>query len=447
MMKAKKSLSSVLFVGLILVLASSIGPTTVRGQKPPDGLAAQAQAVGTAFTYQGRLTDGGNPANGEYDFRFRLYDAATSGVQVGSTVFQVNTSVTNGLFTVELDFGSGIFTGEALYLAIAVRPGDSTGAYTALLPRQLLAPTPYALSLRPGAQVISEESGGDAVYGETTATSGTGMVGKASATSGNTFGVRGVNNSSGGTGVYGYAGSSTSGTDGRPYGVSGYSSSGHGVYGSTLGDWNWRSGVYGEAANNHANGVTGWNTGGGVGVYAWSETGIGLVAKSGGSNIIEAYTTDPTDNRRWYVRNDGQVFADGSFHNTGADFAEMLPAVDELEPGDVLVIGSDGLLHRSSGPSAANVVGVYSTQPGFIGGSDEEMENPGEVPLAVVGVVPVKASAENGSIAPGDLLTTSSMPGHAMKAGSDPTVGTVIGKALGPLEEGTGVIQMLVTHQ
>jgi hypothetical protein len=197
---------------------------------------------------------------------------------------------------------------------------------------------------------------------------------------------------------------------------------------------------------NNANGVTGWNTGGGIGVYAWSETGVGLRAKSGSSNIIEAYDSSP-DNRRWYVSTAGQVYADGSFNGGGADFAEMLPAVDGLEPGDVLVIGSDGMLHRSSGPGAANVVGVYSTQPGFIGGSDEEMENPGDVPLAVVGVVPVKASAENGSIAPGDLLATSSMPGHAMKAGSDPAVGTVIGKALGSLEEGTGVIQMLVTLQ
>ena len=62
-------------------------------------------------------------------------------------------------------------------------------------------------------------------------------------------------------------------------------------------------------------------------------------------------------------------------------------------------------------------------------------------------MVPVKVSAENGAIHPGDLLVASSTPGHAMKAGSDPSVGTVIGKALGSLENGTGVIQMLVMLQ
>jgi len=66
--------------------------------------------------------------------------------------------------------------------------------------------------------------------------------------------------------------------------------------------------------------------------------------------------------------------------------------------------------------------------------------------LAVLGVVPVKASAENGPIEPGDLLTTSSTPGHAMRA--DHFVGgAIIGKALEGLSEGTGVIKMLVMLQ
>ena len=69
------------------------------------------------------------------------------------------------------------------------------------------------------------------------------------------------------------------------------------------------------------------------------------------------------------------------------------------------------------------------------------------VPLAVVGLVPVKASAENGALRPGDLLVSSSTPGHVMRAGANPPVGTVVGKALAPLKEGTGVISMLVTLQ
>jgi hypothetical protein len=69
-----------------------------------------------------------------------------------------------------------------------------------------------------------------------------------------------------------------------------------------------------------------------------------------------------------------------------------------------------------------------------------------EVPLAVVGIVPCKVTAENGAISPGDLLVTSSTPGHAMRD-DDPTVGTVIGKALGSLGVGEGVIDVLVTLQ
>src|SRR2546427_3734344 len=66
---------------------------------------------GTAFTYQGRFNDGGIPANGLYDFRFAIFDAVTNGAPVGGTLTNAATAVSNGLFTVLLDFGSGIFTG------------------------------------------------------------------------------------------------------------------------------------------------------------------------------------------------------------------------------------------------------------------------------------------------------------------------------------------------
>jgi hypothetical protein len=93
------------------------------------------------------------------------------------------------------------------------------------------------------------------------------------------------------------------------------------------------------------------------------------------------------------------------------------------------------------------VAGVYSTKPGIVGGQPMEGDATSAIPLTVVGVVPVKVTAENGAISPGDLLVTSSMPGHAMKAGPNPALGTVIGKALGKLETGTGVIKMLATLQ
>ncbi|MCX8062179.1 MAG: hypothetical protein N3D16_06320, partial [Anaerolineales bacterium] len=69
------------------------------------------------------------------------------------------------------------------------------------------------------------------------------------------------------------------------------------------------------------------------------------------------------------------------------------------------------------------------------------------IPVAITGIVPCKVSAENGAIHRGDLLVTSSIPGHAMRAGDDPPQGTVLGKALGELITGTGIIYILVVLQ
>ena len=124
----------------------------------------------------------------------------------------------------------------------------------------------------------------------------------------------------------------------------------------------------------------------------------------------------------------------------------MLPATEGPQPGDVLVIGPEGYLTRSTAAYRPTVVDVYSTRPSYLGSSQHWGEE-GYVALAVVGIVPVKASAENGPIQPGDLLVASSIPGHAMKAGPNPPAGAVIGKALERLEQGTGMIQMLVMLQ
>jgi hypothetical protein len=76
-----------------------------------------------------------------------------------------------------------------------------------------------------------------------------------------------------------------------------------------------------------------------------------------------------------------------------------------------------------------------------------ELAAGGKVPLAIAGIVPVKASAENGAITPGALLVASNTPGHCMLSGENPQVGTVLGKALEGLDQGTGMILMLVMLQ
>lgn len=97
----------------------------------------------TVFTYQGRLTDTSMPASGTYDLQFALY--SESGTQVGTTTTRDDITVSNGVFTVQLDFGSAAFPGSNRVLEIGVRRGAETGAFTILAPRQPITSAPYAI--------------------------------------------------------------------------------------------------------------------------------------------------------------------------------------------------------------------------------------------------------------------------------------------------------------
>ena len=99
----------------------------------------------TEFTYQGVLKDAGDPANGSYDFVFRLMSAQVGGMQIGTAQLVNDWTVTDGLFTVQLDFGANRFTGEPRWVQVEVRPGTSTGSYTTLAPRQRVTAAPYAM--------------------------------------------------------------------------------------------------------------------------------------------------------------------------------------------------------------------------------------------------------------------------------------------------------------
>ena len=103
-----------------------------------------ALAQGTAFTYQGRLNTGSNPANGSYNLTFTLFTTGSGGSAAAGPVTNSATAVSNGLFTVTLNFGNGLFNGTAYWLEIGVATNGSTSFQT-LSPRQFLTPTPYAI--------------------------------------------------------------------------------------------------------------------------------------------------------------------------------------------------------------------------------------------------------------------------------------------------------------
>jgi hypothetical protein len=118
-------------------------------------------AQGTAFAYQGKLNDGGAPASGAYDLRFAIYDSTNNpGNVVAGPVTNSATAVTNGLFSVTLDFGPGVFTGPARWIELAVRTNHAKGGFTPLAPRQPLLPLPYAIMAGTASNVLGAVAAG-----------------------------------------------------------------------------------------------------------------------------------------------------------------------------------------------------------------------------------------------------------------------------------------------
>ena len=103
-------------------------------------------AQGTAFTYQGRLNDGSGPANGGYDLKFSLFNSASGGSAAVGPLTTNAVAVSNGLFTVGLDFGAGVFNGAPYRLEIGVRTNGSVAPYSTLSPRQAVTAAPYAIT-------------------------------------------------------------------------------------------------------------------------------------------------------------------------------------------------------------------------------------------------------------------------------------------------------------
>lgn len=324
---------------LAIVAAVAVGVTT-------GPLAAQTP-LGTEFTYQGRLADGGNPANGAYDIQFTLYDQLSGGTQQGPTVCVDNVAVAEGLFTATLDFGDQ-FPGQERFLEVAIRVDAgqncaNTSGFTTLSPRQKLTATPNALNAEKldgldstaflqavpnpltlsgsaaGSHIILGENTSTAaastgVSGRSTAASGTtyggnfqsastsgrGVLGHVSAATGSTYGLYGSADSTSGKGVYGLA-TADSGTTYGGYFQSN-STSGYGIFakalgfsGSTYGGWFETRSPSGEGVHVLASATSGYTYGGyfdndsteGTGVYAH------VMATSGNTLGVFARTNSP----------------------------------------------------------------------------------------------------------------------------------------------------------
>lgn len=444
--------------------------------------AAAAQVpVNTAFTYQGELRSGGGLTTGVYDLRFSLHDALSGGVQIGTTLCLDNVTVTEGRFVVTLDFGAQ-FNGEQRFLQIAVKPGGAVGdclggTFTTLAPRQALTATPYALYALSG-----PGSGGPwAVNGNNISNTNTGNVGINTSSPTARLSIFGPENSTLGAGVLQLV--SPGGTlghvmtfDGNEINgwsdlhlnldattdimmVEGGGNVGIGVAAPTFRlDVNGRvqvrqgsdssAGIY-FYQNTPAEdrGFVGMRNDTQIGLYGTEGAGWGLVMDVVNGRV-GVNTTAPA--AQFHVNGTARVSV---LEITGADVAEKFPVSDEVKPGMVVMIDAEnpGRLCLAHGAYNTRVAGIVSGANGLSAGTVLG-HLPGcedAPPIALSGRVWVNCDASAQAVEPGDFLTTSDTPGHAMKATDLPRAqGAVIGKAMSSLRKGeTGLVLVLVNLQ
>jgi hypothetical protein len=502
----------------VSALAVGVGPRLAANSQDLHPAPAP-EAQGAAIPYTGRLTDeeGAPVPEGAYAFTFALYAAESGGEPLWSEV-QEGVEVTAGALSTTLGAAEPIppvvlASAPALWLAVGVRgPGESE--FTALSPRQALsaeAPAAPASTsngmacphdhwgegwtglagdglnvgrlLSEGAVLATTDGVGvygwsgtnhgvkgwstladaSGVYGNSTATSGSGVLGHG------TTGVEGIGDSKG---VYG---------EGPARGVEG-ASDGVAVLGTNLGSGNYAElgrandaihavawsgkgawvqapnsdGVYGESGASNKSGVYGVNSqGGGFGVYGRNSfTGnIGYLGGAygvyGESASGGAYAAAFKGNVAVLSRATGDLILE---LGEGLDYAEGFDVSQEqqIRPGTVLVIDPDhpgelAVSERSYDRRVAGIVaGARGLGSGVRLGADRY-----EYDVALAGRVYCYVDATEAAVEPGDLLTTSARPGYAMKVTDhDRAQGAILGKAMGRLEKGQrGLILVLVTLQ
>lgn len=493
-----RSLLTIVLLGLALLFAivgwrqvgaqddatsAEITTTTTNNNLAPDA------NLSSAISYQGQLNSSGAPANGTYDFKFTLYDAQTGGSIAGFATFATLT-VTDGIFNADnLIFGDSAFTGKALWLEVEVRSSGSS-IYTKLTPRQRISGAPYAVGIKPGARIVGAFSN-NGLYFEDTATSG--VTSGVYAYSRNPTGraLRGEQNSSGvagSAGVYGRANAVNSAgvmaENTVDYGLdlvlAGTSNTGLGDDGRIGSDPRYAGSdimmvsndgifLYLDSNGNEAgefvifddNDQTRLNFTESAELSLYDDAGVETVeiaaseGDTGGQIILrdDAGNATITLDAEFGNGGDGRITTEIVEITGGSDLSEQFNVSGDVQPGMVVSIDADvpGQLVISSEAYDRKVAGIVSgaggIKPGLLMGQHGSVAD-GEHPIALTGRVYVWADASNGAIEAGDLLTTSSLPGFAMRVSDyGQAQGAIIGKAMQSLDQGQGLILVLVTLQ
>lgn len=367
------------------------------------GGTAQAQTVvPTAFTYQGRLDFNAAPANGLFEMRFGVYAASTGGGELAGAQVS-NVSVSNGLFNCVVDLGpqtgAAFNNGAGRWLQIDVRQQGAT-TWT-VLPRQQLNASPYALRLE---GLLRDAAG--------------------------RWGIGGINT-------------------GADFTVRRTSTA------AMVLDSGDTTAV--EAAYRLADrGTIMWTiqkaTDNDLEVYRSSSSTPAMVVSSATGNVGIG-TAAPTS----ALQVNGRIKTNVLEILGGSDIAEPFDVAEAKDAAPGMLVSIDpenpGSLRLSSAAYDRTVAGVISGANGVNTGMVLRQEGhevaDGTHPVAMTGRVWAYADADAaGAIVPGDMLTTSDVPGHAMKAGDTvKSNGAVIGKAMTRLEKGRGLVLVLVNLQ
>lgn len=221
-----------------------------------------------------------------------------------------------------------------------------------------------------------------------------------------------------------------------------------GVSGGAVG-----AGVFGAASQSGgdldpAKGGTGVRGTGYIGVHGETVTGVGVQGKTFGAGLAGLFNGNVRVEGGLEVT--GVITVDGDISLRNRDVAERFDAVAECVPGSVMVIEDNAKVQPCARPYDKRAVGVVSgagyLKPAIILGEDESPAT--TVPIAMLGTALCLVDADKAAIEVGDLLTSSDTPGHAMKAVDQTrSFGAVIGKALGPLAGGRGMIPIVVALQ
>ncbi|RUA15368.1 MAG: hypothetical protein DSY55_06495 [Clostridia bacterium] len=492
------SIVAIALVGFLLIagMATAVPGFSLAASPTPAAITSTTNAVPSEISYQGRLTDAsGSPLNGTYAMRFIIYNDPVAGSALSDTG-NINVTVDNGLFEVGIGVNQAIVNGQPLWLNIIIG-GES------LSPRQEILPAPYALSLRPGAQINGDAiAASDAALSSYTPATGTAMFAEASGGTGveahSTFNyaVRGSSTLSWGgyfTSQNGYGlRVDTQGTDHYDHGAFITSQGGYAVYAQSASNMGVRAeagditgipkplGPIGVVGLGQNRGVVG-SSDSGMGMYASSVTNYGVWGQSTEYRGVTGRTGRSDDNYGFYTPDN--LFAKNYTVLNSIMLVMQNNSDAPLSPGDVVVFSGinrnaaiDAPVVQVSKATRANstaVAGVVFSrfnidavnpdlEPDDLAALSADLEvtpagdaAPGEYVLVVVqGPAEVNVDALDASIQPGDLLATQGAAGMAGKAATmsidgvkTTAPGAVFGKALEAVDGSRKKIYVFVTLQ